>query len=456
MLTDSDRALGHRLAGDWLERAGETEALVVLEHFDKGSAPDRAVPWWVRAAENALEASDFASALALARRGAAHAFDDEPLGALRLVEAEALRWQGHLTESEARSRDAMSLLVPGSPRWGQAAAERALVHQRLGNATALAELGRELVALSQRTDDESLDYAMVRTAIGLRLTGERELSARLLLGFAVERASPRCRAYLHLCQALDALHTGDLATYLEEEERTRDWFEQAGDTRRALNESGSIGFALLELGEYEAAERTLSLALITAKGLGLEHVVAASLHNLGLVYAHLGRFDEARAAESRALETFRAQNDRRLEGAALTYLARIHQLAGELEAADDAAEQAALLVREVAKPILPLALATLAAVRRSRGQPDAALTAARDAMATLESSGGVETGEALVRLELARALAATGAVAQAAQAFDDAERHLIGRARRIRQPEHRRSFLERVPENADTIARRVS
>jgi tetratricopeptide (TPR) repeat protein len=455
MLTDADRVLGHRLAGDWLERAGETEALVLLEHFEQGSAPDRAVRWWARAAENALEASDFEQALTLARRGARSAVDSDTLGALALVEAEALRWLGQLEQSATRARDAMTLLARESPRWAQAAAELALVHQRLGNGAALAELGRELTDSQEQGRDEALDYAAVRTAIGLRLTGERELSTRLLERVDAQTASPRCRAYLHLCAALEALHAGDLAGYLEQELDTRRWFEQAGDTRRALNESGSIGFALLELGDFEGAERTLSDALALARELRLDHVVAASLHNLGLVHARLGRFDAARDAETRALETFVAQNDRRLEGAALTYLARIHELAGELEAAGDAAERAVALVREVARPILPLALATLAAVRRQRGDAAGALLAARDAVQALESSGGVETGEALVLLELARALHATGARQEASDALERARARLAERAQRIRDPALRESFLTRVPENADTVGGRL-
>lgn len=451
MLTQTDRVLGHRLAGEFLERGGETDALVVLEHFTQGGAPDRALPWWVKAAESALDASDFGSALALARRGAVHAVDDEPLGALGLVEAEALRWQGQLEDAERAASRAMQLLAPGSARFGQAAAERALIYQRLGRGEALRELAGELAALSTTSPSEPLAYATVRTAIGLRLTGEHELSDRLLAPIAKASPSPRCNAYLHLCRALDALHTGDLAGYLSEEEQTRRCFEETGDTRRALNESGSIGYALMELGAYQRAEQTLSEALDTAQRLGLDHVVAASLHNLGLVHAHLGRFDQARTAELRALETFRAQNDRRLEGAALTYLARIHVLAGDPDAAEDAATRAVDLVREVARPILPLALATLAAVRRAQGRAPEALAAASEGMRVLDAEGAVESGEALVRLEHARALAACHGPRAAEPPLADARRRLRERADKIADPELRRCFLEQVPENAETL-----
>ena len=42
MLTAEDRALGHKLAGEWLGDAGEHEAMVLAEHFERGGALDKA------------------------------------------------------------------------------------------------------------------------------------------------------------------------------------------------------------------------------------------------------------------------------------------------------------------------------------------------------------------------------------------------------------------------------
>ena len=36
LLTPEDRALGHRLAGVWLEQSGEPGAVVLAEHFERG------------------------------------------------------------------------------------------------------------------------------------------------------------------------------------------------------------------------------------------------------------------------------------------------------------------------------------------------------------------------------------------------------------------------------------
>src|SRR4029079_5748914 len=53
MLTDADKALGHRLAGEWLSRAGESDAVALAEHFERGAEPNRAVECYCRAAEHA-------------------------------------------------------------------------------------------------------------------------------------------------------------------------------------------------------------------------------------------------------------------------------------------------------------------------------------------------------------------------------------------------------------------
>ena len=45
MLTDRDRALGHKLAGEWLEAAGERDAIVLAEHLARGGEPKGAVVW---------------------------------------------------------------------------------------------------------------------------------------------------------------------------------------------------------------------------------------------------------------------------------------------------------------------------------------------------------------------------------------------------------------------------
>ncbi|TKD09957.1 hypothetical protein E8A74_10125 [Polyangium fumosum] len=51
MLLGEDRALGHLLAGEWLERHGEQDPTVLAEHFERGGDLERACHYHARAAE---------------------------------------------------------------------------------------------------------------------------------------------------------------------------------------------------------------------------------------------------------------------------------------------------------------------------------------------------------------------------------------------------------------------
>jgi predicted ATPase len=64
-MTEDDRALWHRLAGEWLEQKGEQDPLVLAEHFEKGSEGSRAARYYVRVAEMALRAGQLDDAEAL-------------------------------------------------------------------------------------------------------------------------------------------------------------------------------------------------------------------------------------------------------------------------------------------------------------------------------------------------------------------------------------------------------
>ncbi len=71
MLTDEDRVLGHRVAGEWLERAGEVDGMILAEHFERGGLPMKAVSLHVVAAEQAIERDDVEATLAAVDGGLA-------------------------------------------------------------------------------------------------------------------------------------------------------------------------------------------------------------------------------------------------------------------------------------------------------------------------------------------------------------------------------------------------
>ncbi len=131
-LTDDDRTLGHRLAAEWLERADLPDAMALAEHLRRGDDATRAVHWYRRAAEQALEANDFAAAFDRAARGVACGATGEELGHLRLCQAEADGWRGELASAEEGALAALALLAPGSLAWFRALTQTVAAAGKLG------------------------------------------------------------------------------------------------------------------------------------------------------------------------------------------------------------------------------------------------------------------------------------------------------------------------------------
>jgi tetratricopeptide (TPR) repeat protein len=452
-LTESDRTLGHRLAGEWLAAHGGENPVILAEHFEKGGLASRAVPWWARAARDALDANDFSRAIQWALAGrAAGASGAESARSRSPAPKRCAGWC--VTEAASELEDVLALLPTASAQFCQAAAERALVLQRLGRGDELAELGRRLLAQSVRgTPDNALAYALVRTGLFLLLAGQRTPAFGLVRVVEQLPNPDRCLepptfAQLHVFRAVDALQRSDPATWL------RNRLPSVASTKwaiHAVRERGQHHYAYPSSAPTEA-ERVLTETLFLASRMGLTHVVAASQHNLGLVYLRQRDFERARDAEQRAVEIFRAQQDRRLEGAALAYLAEIELSAGNEDAAVALARQSLTLLREVAPLIVPYPAAVLARAWLLGDRTNDALLLLEPILRELDELGTAEAGDSLVRLTYAEALVSAGATERAREAITQARQRLVARADEIADPALRRSFLENVPENARTLA----
>jgi tetratricopeptide (TPR) repeat protein len=299
-------------------------------------------------------------------------------------------------------------------------------------------------------------FASARDAVALLRGGRYELAASMLERVEKDEVhvpgrDPSVAARIREARAIRASFAGDPKASIRLLEASAESFEQAGDAPNACAQRVSVGVGYLELGARGRAERTLRAALASAESMGLLYLAATARHKLGLALALGGALDEARAAEVAAVEAFRAQGHRRLEGAARVYLATVHLLAGDLERADREARLADDLLRRI-PPAHAHAMATLARVCLARGRVDEALMAAREAMAILDALHALDEGEPLVRLVHAEALHAAGDVEGARERIAAARDLVKARAARISDLGLRTSFLTRVPEHARTLA----
>ncbi len=453
MLTEADRQLGHRLAGEWLQYAGETEPMVLAEHFERGASPTRAALWFRPAVEQALAAGDFRAAALRAERGVACGAQGETLGLLRRAQGEAHKWCGELIEAERYSLQAMPLLLRGSAPWFSAAGEAAEACGKLGDVEQLAVIARELTAAPDLEGELAARVAATATcAFQLYNHGKYQLASEMLDQIdrvAAEVHDPRILARIYQTRSSRSMFSGDSGAYVVSEQAAALAFEQAGDLRYACMQHGHVGYAYLEIGAYADAERWLRKALDGGLRMGLQNVVATAKHNLGRALQHQARLDEAVAIETEAIEAFAAQGDRRLEAASRAYLANILVMRGELTVAEDLTRQALQTVQAASRPAL---LADLAALLLKQGRSHEALIAAREAHDLFEALGGVEEGESQIRLVIAEALDATGDRAAAITAIRRARDRLLERAAKITDAAWRTSFLENLPENARTLA----
>ena len=467
-LTEPDRRLGHRLAGAWLEEAGETEAVTLAEHFERGGEATSAIAWYRNAAEQALEATDLAAAIARAERAVRCGAEGQDLGALRLLQTEALDWRGDHAEAEQRGLDAMQRLPRGGALWCVAAGEVATASGKLGHVDRLLSLAEAFLAPATPEPHGAQAIAFCRLIIQLLYAGRYEPAGVLLarVDEAAKRKAPRDSAVLARIQqahGVAALYADDPVAYLLWTELAAGSFERAGDARNTCLQRVNVGNGCAQIGAYEDAERALRDALAAATRIGLATVATVARHNLGHALAGLGALEEACAVEQQAAAEALALGDRRLQAATHLYLALILMTAGArrgerapgVPTSAEEAERAARTALSCAgqmQPVVAYAQGALARALLAEGRADEAMAASAEGMRLLGELGRIEGGESLLRLAHAECLHAVGAVAPARGAIRAAREQLLLRAARIAEPTYRQRFLERIPENARTLA----
>jgi tetratricopeptide (TPR) repeat protein len=451
MLTDEDRALGHQLAGTWLEAHGERDAAVLAQHFDRGGDPVRAIPHYVRAALQSLEGNDLQRVIDLAERGANLGASGSQLGELRRAECEALRWRGRLAESETAARAATDLLPPERQSWYAAMGELGTVTGALAHTD---ELHLALEDLIARGDPTSSDYATALARITMQLfaQGQKEGAHAALArldALDVSNAGPITLARIEQARAFRALFESDHGTYYERMKASRMLFDAAGDRRNACVQSMNMGYVAIALGALEEAEQELVPVVRTAEMLGILRIRAIFQQNIGFLRLAQGRYDEAIALEEQSAPVFEQQGDPRLGTFSLVYMAMAYAKKGELARAHEIATHAVKL----SEPQLPAhasALAHIADIELALGNVAPAVEHATAAYAILEKLGGLEDTESSVRIIYCESLVAAGRTEEAKGPLRAAVAAIETRAEKIKVPRFRESFV-RTPENVRTF-----
>ncbi len=454
-LTSQDRALGHRVAGTWLERAGEADPRVLAEHFERSGQPARAVRWYLQAADQAAGGNDLDAAVECARRGIECGATGDERGLLLTRLGNVAWWRGDSVRSVKYFQEAVGVLDESGQPWFDAAGQLAAALGRMHRTDELRAIAARIEARARSKLTPAMAVALAMTCVAFAHAGDPASAASLVelldaQGDSPVLAEPRVAARVAGARGALAHFSGDTGAMLEWTQEGIRQYEQIGDRRNASSHRINVGFGFIEAGLYEDAEQILRRTLAIAEEMGLESVVAAAKQNLGLALAHLGRPEEALALQEDAIEAFHVQKRPRMEDGSRIYLAHSLARAGRLEEA--VAQAKRITMREDIPPTFrAYALAMLAHIELLRDQKKAALEAAREAYELLVSLGGIDEGESLVRLVWAEALFADDQEMLARAAVADAAHRLEARAARMTNPAIREAFLTQIPENAMTL-----
>ena len=455
-LTEHDRTLAHRLVGEWLERAGETDARVLATHFERGGDRRRAIACYSRAAEQALDGNDFAEVLSHVSRGISLGADGPALGVLLWLRTEAHHWRSELKEVDETGARAMQHLEPGTAPWFMVLGKRATALGRTGQRDGLLALVRTALDLgvATRTPDVIGPYviAMAHASSQLFFLGHYEVAQEVLdrIDALAPESTPQAdvhSGWVHESRATRAMLGGDPLGCLRWMQRAAEGFDRAGDLRNRCIERGYIGYGLTELGRHAEAGEILRATIEDAEQQGLQHTAASARHNLGLALSRVGRLAEAHDVEQLAIDAFVALKDVRMQEGSRRYLAEIELVLGDLDAAETGARIAVDLGGEIAS-VRAGGLSTLADVMLARGKIEEALKLASEAMAILQKLGTLDDGEAHVRLSHAQALHASGDVEGAKRAIGVAREMLQKRLAHMPDEHDRRIFVEALPAHA--------
>jgi len=459
MLTEQDRAWGHRLAAEWLESSGNAEPLLLAEQFMRGDLPARAVRWFRRAAEQALDGRDLDAVRRHAQRAIDAGASNGDLAAAYHLQAVASYWQSGYADAQRQATSAARLFREGTSEWFRAVAEAVVSSARLGDYATLDRWFERAASADAGPGAEGAQLVcLCRGTFQMIFAGRFAASDKMLERIGSLSSPSRAsvmlddltRAQVAHVQGLRAAHAGDVATFLARLETVVEAFERTGDRNNVRLERTTIGWCWAEIGDFERAEAIVRENMAECIRAGAQQAITYANVNLGYILTHRpGRRDEARSLLGSAIEECRAVRNSRLEGWARAHASALEHAHGDHETSLEHAVHAVRLL-SAAPSLHGWALATRARALLAVGRAADALDDALEAKAKLESLGGLLQGESLPPLVLAEVLAALERADEATAAANDARRRVERRAERLGRPEWRAFFLA-VPDNARTL-----
>jgi eukaryotic-like serine/threonine-protein kinase len=300
MLTEADGRLGHRLAGKWLERSGESDPRVLAEHFERGGEATRAAKWHLRAGEKLLAEGLPESALESLARANELGVPERALPKLATAIGRANRYLGRYEETLTWV-EAM-LTRECSPEIRAVFLETRIAALRHLDTWSVLRLADEtLDACAAVGNLDAYAHVLSQAAFAAYRQGDADACARFeRLAREQQAGGPRAAFHLLRTQMFAAEACGSRDDAIELSTRIREQALALGDVAAAANESNNLAEGLLETGLPERARDEARRALELARSVGFRNVelyarilVSAAEAELGAVQGMLELFGEA-------------------------------------------------------------------------------------------------------------------------------------------------------------------
>lgn len=324
MLTESDRPLGHRLAAQWLTDHGETRAMILAEHWERGEAFNEAVQCLLEAVDQAIRAGDATTADTLIERAEKLAFhqDSVTLSPLVLrarfarVRAEISHLNRDIRTAYVLSREVLTLAQPSDMDWARAAVQVLIIASRLGDNAALDEL--EVILVQPRPDDHPMvDRARALLARYLYIgdhidRGDQQLAALKQRTDWYEAHEPATAALIH--GALVHRNRGEDQFWLRLEHANTAVLlaQKASDGVLEAMAHSTLATMQADLGHWNDCEHTIEKELLARpERMALPAMTATTMVLKARVLAAGGALDEAAQQMRTAIEFYQFVNDRK-------------------------------------------------------------------------------------------------------------------------------------------------
>lgn len=462
LLTTEDQQLAHHLAAIHLEAGGMADPWVLAEHFQSGSQPERALPYYLRAAEQSFNRSDLTEANRRIERGVACGAAGELLGNLRALQCAAGTWAEQWQLAYSMGKEALTLLPSGGPWWCRAMGNLFVIAGNVNDAAYMGQLVERFAAVSY-TPDAAEPYAIAGAmlvvmfgALGERALAysfaERAQQALLTLGGRALIAQGHVH---HARAALIRFLDADPWQAMLLARQAMAEFSEAGDRRDMAIAQLTLGLSQAALGDVVAGEQSIRSSLALAQAMGVDFIVWMNkFYLMPILASRIDSLSQEQRDELLGWIKDSTEHDTRPlnVGTARGALAEIRLLQGRLAEAEQEARQALAVLLPMRPFRIPVFTTLIHSLLRQDRAADAS-GAAADGMACVASMGGsAGYGEVGLRLAIAEAHQARGDHESARQELLEAQRQVRLRADRIPDSAAREHYLTALSENVRIAA----